>query len=57
MAAAVLAVVVMSAVALLGSDRYGLRWGPVALVAGPIVYLAIRRFSHLRTAVPSSSVR
>jgi amino acid transporter len=41
---AVLAVIIMSAVALLGSDRYGLRWGPVALVAGPIIYLALRRF-------------
>ena len=35
---AVLAVIVMSALALLGSDRYGLRWGPVALAAGPLVY-------------------
>ncbi len=29
---------VMSAVALLGSDRFALRWGPVALVLGPIAY-------------------
>ena len=43
--AAVVAVVLMSLVALLGSDRYGLRWGPVALVAGPIVYLILRRFN------------
>jgi amino acid transporter len=41
--AAVLAVIVMSAVALLGSDRYGLRWGPVALAAGPLVYWIIGR--------------
>jgi amino acid transporter len=40
---AVLAVVVMSAVALLGSDRYGWRWGPVALLAGPIIYLLLPR--------------
>jgi amino acid transporter len=39
---AVLAVIVMSAVALFGSDRYGLRWGPVALAAGPFVYLMLR---------------
>ena len=37
----VVAVVIMSAVALLGSDRYGLIWGPVALAAGPVVYFAL----------------
>jgi hypothetical protein len=42
---AVLAVIVMSAVALLGSDRYGLRWGPVALAAGPLVYWMLGRRS------------
>ncbi len=42
---AVVAVVLMSLVALLGSDRYGWRWGPVALAAGPIVYLVLRRLS------------
>lgn len=41
--AAVVAVIIMSAVALLGSDKYGLRWGPVALAAGPVVYWLIRR--------------
>jgi amino acid transporter len=41
--AAVVAVVIMSAVALLGSDRYGLRWGPVALAAGPAMYWMIRQ--------------
>jgi hypothetical protein len=35
----------MSAVALLGSDRYGLIWGPVALAVGPLVYYAIGRKS------------
>jgi amino acid transporter len=43
MKASVVAVVVMSAVALLGSDRYGWRWGPVALAAGPAVYLAVKQ--------------
>ena len=35
---AVSAVILMSAVALRFSDPYGLRWGPVALAAGPVVY-------------------
>jgi amino acid transporter len=39
--AAVIAVILMSAVALLGSDRYGLRWGPVALLVGPVIYLLL----------------
>jgi amino acid transporter len=43
--AAIVAVVVMSAVALLGSDKYGLRWGPVALAAGPVVYWVLRKSS------------
>jgi hypothetical protein len=46
---AVLAVVLMSLVALLGSDRYGLRWGPVALTAGPIIYVALRRLRRTPT--------
>ena len=37
------AVIIMSAVALMGSDRYGLIWGPVALAVGPLVYFAVRR--------------
>jgi hypothetical protein len=39
----VVAVLIMSAVALLGSDRYGLTWGPVALAVGPVVYWFLRR--------------
>jgi amino acid transporter len=50
---AVLAVIVMSAVALLGSDRYGLRWGPVALAAGPVIYLVLRRCAWRRKARPT----
>jgi amino acid transporter len=38
----VIAVVILSAVALLGSDRYGLIWGPVALAVGPVVYWVLR---------------
>jgi amino acid transporter len=40
---AVVAVVIMTVVALVGSDPYGLRWGPVALAAGPVVYWMLRR--------------
>jgi hypothetical protein len=32
----------MSAVALLGSDRYGLLWGPMALAVGPAAYFVFR---------------
>jgi amino acid transporter len=39
----VAAVVFMSAIALLGSDRYGLIWGPAALAVGPVVYFALSR--------------
>lgn len=41
--AAVGAVIIMSAVALLGSDKYGLRWGPVALALGPVIYFLLHR--------------
>jgi amino acid transporter len=40
---AVGAPVVMSVVAMLGSDRYGLLWGPVALALGPLVYAIVRK--------------
>ena len=40
---AVGAPVLMSGVALLGSDRFGLHWGPVALLLGPLFYLFFRR--------------
>jgi amino acid transporter len=35
----------MSVVALLGSDRFGARWGPVTLLLGPVAYLVFRRRS------------
>jgi amino acid transporter len=47
--AAVAAVIVMSAVALLGSDKYGLRWGPVALAVGPVVYWVMRKRNSATT--------
>lgn len=34
---------VMSGVALLGSDRFALHWGPVAILLGPAAYLFVRR--------------
>jgi amino acid transporter len=37
--------VIMSGVALLGSDRFALRWGPVAILIGPLTYLLVR---HMR---------
>jgi amino acid transporter len=43
LAYAVLAPVVMSAVALVASDRFALRWGPLALLSGPAAYLLVRR--------------
>jgi amino acid transporter len=39
---AVAAPIVMSAVAMLGSDRTGLTYGPLALAVGPVVYLLLR---------------
>ncbi|HUJ96042.1 MAG TPA: APC family permease [Terriglobales bacterium] len=38
----VVAVIIMSAVALIGSDPYGLRWGVPALLLGPVVYWLLR---------------
>lgn len=34
---------VMAGVALLGSDRFALRWGPLAILLGPAAYLSMRR--------------
>jgi amino acid transporter len=34
---------VMSCVALLGSDRFALHWGPPAMLLGPLAYLVIRK--------------
>jgi len=47
----VVAVVIMSALALVGSDPYGLIWGPVALAAGPVVYWALRSWTARRQAM------
>lgn len=42
----VCAPVVMAAVALLGSDRFGLIGGAIALALGPVVYRALRTKTH-----------
>ena len=39
---AVAAPVLMSGISLVASDRFALRWGPLALVLGPVVYLLLR---------------
>lgn len=44
LAYAVGAPLIMSGVALLGSDSFGLRWGPVALLIGLPAYLIVQRF-------------
>jgi amino acid transporter len=36
--------VIMSVVALLGSDRFAWRWGPLAILLGPIAYGIVRLF-------------
>jgi amino acid transporter len=38
----VAAPLVMSVVAMLGSDRFSLLWGPLALVLGPVAYFVLR---------------
>ena len=46
---AVLAPVLMSGLALLGSDAFGLKWGPVALLLGPLAYLVFRRKQEVKS--------
>jgi len=43
LAYAVIAPLLMSGVAMIASDGFALRWGPVALLLGPIAYLLFRR--------------
>jgi amino acid transporter len=50
----VIAPLVMSVVAMLGSDRFSLRWGPTALALGPLAYLA---FGRLRAEKEASSFK
>jgi amino acid transporter len=50
----VIAVIIMSVVALVGSDPFGLIWGPVALAVGPVVYWMVRRGN--KSAAPPQTV-
>jgi hypothetical protein len=33
----------MSGIAMIASDKFALRWGPVTILLGPIAYLVFRR--------------
>jgi amino acid transporter len=39
---AVIAPLLMSVIAMIASDKFALRWGPVALLLGPVAYLILR---------------
>lgn len=43
LAYAVIAPLIMSGIAMIASDRFALRWGPVALLLGPLAYIILRR--------------
>ena len=43
LAYAVFAPVLMSGIAMIASDKFALRWGPVVILLGPIAYLLFRR--------------
>jgi amino acid transporter len=52
---AVVAPLLMSGVALLGSDRFGMRWGLITLLLGPLAYLLLRRRKSPTIDNPSAS--
>ena len=43
LAYAVIAPLLMSGIAMIASDKFALRWGPVALLLGPVAYVLLRR--------------
>jgi len=43
LAYAVIAPLLMSGVAMIASDKFALKWGPVALLLGPLAYVVFRR--------------
>jgi amino acid transporter len=51
----VIAPVVMSFVALFGSDAFAMRWGPVALVLGPVVYVVDYLFRRMHSKDSASA--
>jgi amino acid transporter len=46
LAYAVVAPLLMSGVAMIASDEFALRWGPVVLLLGPLAYFLFRRKKH-----------
>ena len=42
LAYAVIAPLLMSGVAMIASDKFALKWGPVVLLLGPVAYLLLR---------------
>jgi amino acid transporter len=52
----VIAPLLMAGVALLGSDRFGIMWGLVALAAGPFMYLVFRRIKTKPQVSQSSTL-
>jgi APA family basic amino acid/polyamine antiporter len=40
---AVLAPLLMSGIAMIASDKFALKWGPAALLLGPVAYVFLRR--------------
>jgi amino acid transporter len=51
----VAAPVIMSVIAMVGSDRYGRIWGPVALAVGPLVYLLLVRHRTTGSQLPQGT--
>jgi amino acid transporter len=47
---------VMSGVAMLGSDRFALRWGPAALLLGPIAYVVVRKMRAHNRNLPLRAI-
>jgi len=43
LAYAVIAPLIMSGIAMIASDKFALKWGPVALLLGPLAYVLLRR--------------
>jgi amino acid transporter len=54
LAYAVIAPLVMSGFALIASDKFGLKYGPVVLALGPVAYFFFRRRSEVQTPKQSS---
>jgi len=43
----VIAPLIMSAVALIGSDKFALKWGPVPVALGVLAYFVFRKLKSL----------